>query len=140
MRWRKRHRRIVWEPGCYHQYTKKQKKARRKREESEKKARKDRERQERRIGKGLKKRRLWLRKAEWKKEESLSRKVEEEADAADLANNGKIRVIQEAREAEGGKRSVIEQRRRYCKTTRGGASSRAGTTRFAGQEVAEDYR
>jgi len=61
----------------------------------EEKARKDRERQERRIEKDMKERRLGLKKADLKKEESLLRKAKEEVDAADLVDNGKIRVIQD---------------------------------------------
>jgi hypothetical protein len=60
----------------------------------EEKARKDRERQERRIEKDMKERRLGLKAADLKKEESLLRKAKEEVDAADLVDNGKIRVIQ----------------------------------------------
>ncbi|KAF7507079.1 hypothetical protein GJ744_010892 [Endocarpon pusillum] len=60
----------------------------------EEKARKDRERQERRIEKDMKERRLGLKKADLMKEESLLRKAKEEVDAADLVDNGKIRMIQ----------------------------------------------
>lgn len=60
----------------------------------EEKARKDRERQERRIEKDMKERRLVLKKADLKREENLSRKAKEEIDAADLGDDGKIRVIQ----------------------------------------------
>ncbi|KAH9208348.1 DnaJ domain-containing protein, partial [Leptodontidium sp. 2 PMI_412] len=61
----------------------------------EEKARKDRERQERKIEKDMKERRLWLKKADLKEEESLLRKAKEEVDAADLVEDGKIRVIQD---------------------------------------------
>jgi hypothetical protein len=61
----------------------------------EEKARKDIERQERRIKKDMKERRLGLKKAGLKKEESLLSKAKEEVDAADLVDNGKIRVIQD---------------------------------------------
>jgi hypothetical protein len=60
----------------------------------EEKARKDIERQERRIEKDMKERRLELKKANLKTEENLLRKAKEEADAADLDDNEKIRVIQ----------------------------------------------
>jgi hypothetical protein len=60
----------------------------------EEKARKERERQERRIEKDMKERRLELKMADLKKEESLLAKAKEEVDAADLVDNGKIRVIQ----------------------------------------------
>ncbi|KAF2816422.1 DnaJ-domain-containing protein [Mytilinidion resinicola] len=60
----------------------------------EEKARKDRGRQERRIEKDLKERRLDLKKADLKKEENLLKKAKEEVDAADLCDDGKIRVIQ----------------------------------------------
>lgn len=60
----------------------------------EKKARKDRERQERRIEKDMKERRLVLKKADLKREENLSRKAKEKIDAADLSDDGKIRVTQ----------------------------------------------
>jgi len=61
----------------------------------EEKARKDRERQERKIEKDMKERRLGLKKADLKKEESLLRKAKEVVDAADLVENEKIRVIQD---------------------------------------------
>ncbi len=64
-------------------------------ESEEEKARKDRERQERRIEKDIKERRLGLKKADLVIEESGLRKAKEEGDAADLVDNGKIRVIQD---------------------------------------------
>jgi hypothetical protein len=64
-------------------------------EESEdEKARKDRGKQERRIEKDMKERRLESKKADLKKEEALLQKAKEEVDAADLSDDGKIRVIQ----------------------------------------------
>jgi hypothetical protein len=67
-----------------------------KREDSEEeKARKDRGRQERRIEKDMKERRLGLKKADLRKEESLLRKAKEAVDAADLVDNEKIREIQD---------------------------------------------
>lgn len=64
-------------------------------ESEEEKERKDRERQERRIEKDMKERRLGLKKADLEKKESILRKAKEEVDAADLVDNGKIRVIQD---------------------------------------------
>jgi hypothetical protein len=61
----------------------------------EEKARKDRERQERKVEKDMKERRLGLKKADLKKEESLLRNTKEEVDTADMVDNGKIRVIQD---------------------------------------------
>jgi hypothetical protein len=61
----------------------------------EEKARRDRARQERRIEKDMKQRRLGLKTADLKKEESLLRKAKEEADAEDLVDNKKIQVIQD---------------------------------------------
>jgi hypothetical protein len=69
----------------------------------EEKVRKDRGRQERRIEKDMKERRLEWRKADLRKEENLLRKAKDEVDAADLADDRKIRVIQAriwAREAQ----------------------------------------
>ncbi|KAI4228051.1 MAG: hypothetical protein L6R40_008165 [Gallowayella cf. fulva] len=60
----------------------------------EEKAHKDRKRQERRIEKDIKERRLVLKQAGLKKEENLFRKAKEEIDAADLSDEGKMRVIQ----------------------------------------------
>lgn len=64
-------------------------------ESEEEKLRKDRERQERRIEKDMKERRLWLTRADLTREESLLKKAKEEADAADLVDQKKIRVIQD---------------------------------------------
>jgi hypothetical protein len=64
-------------------------------EDSAEKARKDRERQERRIEKDMKERRLEVKMADLEKEERLLRKAKEEVDAANLVDNGKIRMIQE---------------------------------------------
>ena len=64
-------------------------------ENEEEKARKDRQRQERRIEKDMKERRLGLKEANLKKEESTLKEAKEEMDAADLVDNGKIRVIQD---------------------------------------------
>ncbi|RFU31682.1 hypothetical protein B7463_g4645, partial [Scytalidium lignicola] len=61
----------------------------------EEKERKDRKRQERRIEKDMKERRLGLKKADLKKEESLLRKAKEEVDAANLVDDRKIRAIQD---------------------------------------------
>ncbi|KAG4438209.1 hypothetical protein IFR05_006306 [Cadophora sp. M221] len=58
-------------------------------------ARKDRERQERKIEKDMKERRLGLKEADLKGAEEVLRKAKEEIDAADLVENGKIRVIQD---------------------------------------------
>ena len=63
-------------------------------ETEEETARKDRRRQERRIEKDMKERRLVLKKMDLQREESRSRKAKEEIDAADLDDDGKIRVIQ----------------------------------------------
>ena len=60
----------------------------------EDKARKDRARQERRIEKDLKERRLGLKQADLEKVENQLREAKQEVDAAELANDGKIRVIQ----------------------------------------------
>ena len=68
----------------------------------EEKARKDRWRQESRIEKDMKERRLALKKADLKREQSLLGKAKEEIDAADLADEGKIQMLQakiRAREA-----------------------------------------
>jgi hypothetical protein len=87
----------------------------------EEKARKDRKRQERRIEKDMKERRLDLKKADLKKEESLSRQAKEEVDAADLVDNGKIRVLKgriwarETREREERERAERETRARIWK-------------------------
>jgi hypothetical protein len=51
--------------------------------------------QERRIEKDMKERRLGLKKASLKEEESLLRKAKEEVDAADLVDTRKIREIQD---------------------------------------------
>jgi DNA repair exonuclease SbcCD ATPase subunit len=64
-------------------------------ESEEEKAHKDRERQERRIEKDMKERRLGLKNADLEKEESRLRKAKEEVNAADLVDNGKIRVFQD---------------------------------------------
>ena len=63
----------------------------------EEKARKDRARQERRVEKDMKERRLEVKKADLKREENLSLKAKREVDAADLCDDGKIRVIQARR-------------------------------------------
>lgn len=63
-------------------------------ESEEQKARKDRERQERRIEKDMKERRLNVMQANLKTKEDLLRTSKEEVDAADLCDDGKIRVIQ----------------------------------------------
>ncbi|KAI4220508.1 MAG: hypothetical protein L6R40_008674, partial [Gallowayella cf. fulva] len=59
----------------------------------EEKAHKDRRRQERRIEKDIKERRLVLKQAGLKREEDLFRMAKEEIDAADLSDEGKMRVI-----------------------------------------------
>lgn len=59
------------------------------------KARKDRERQERRIEKDMKERRLESKMADLKKEQGLLKKAKEEVDAADLADDRKLRVIED---------------------------------------------
>lgn len=63
-------------------------------ETEEDKAHKDGKRQERRIEKDMKERRLKLKRANLKREEHISRKSKEEINAADLCDDGKIRVIQ----------------------------------------------
>ena len=63
-------------------------------EDTEETARKDRRRQERRIEKDMKERRLVLKEADLQREENRSRKAKEEVDAADLDDDGKIRVIE----------------------------------------------
>ncbi|KAH8744252.1 hypothetical protein F5883DRAFT_590396, partial [Diaporthe sp. PMI_573] len=60
----------------------------------EEKARKDRQRQERRIEKDMKERRLYVKAADLKTQETLLRTAKEEVDAADLSDDGKIQVIQ----------------------------------------------
>ena len=68
----------------------------RKAEDSEEeKERKDRERQERKIEKDMKERRLELKKAELRKQEGLLIRAKEDVDAADMVENGKIRVLQQ---------------------------------------------
>jgi hypothetical protein len=61
----------------------------------EEKSRKDIERQERKLEKDWKERRLELRKADLKKEESRLRDAEGKVDAANLADTRKIQVIQD---------------------------------------------
>ncbi|CZT48882.1 uncharacterized protein RSE6_09649 [Rhynchosporium secalis] len=61
----------------------------------EEKARKDRRRQERRFEKDMKERRLGPKKMDLKKGEDLFRKAKENVDAADLVDNGMIRVIED---------------------------------------------
>ncbi|KAF1844714.1 DnaJ-domain-containing protein [Cucurbitaria berberidis CBS 394.84] len=68
----------------------------------EEKARKDRGRQERRIEKDMKERRLALKKAALREEQSLLEKAKEAAEAADFVDDGNIRLLQQriwAREA-----------------------------------------
>ena len=60
----------------------------------EEKARKDRWRQESRIEKDMKERRLALTKADLKREQDLLGKAKEEIDAADLADERKIQMLQ----------------------------------------------
>ena len=80
-------------------------------ESEEEKERKDRERQERRIEKDMKERRLESKKADLKKEESLLGKAKEEVDAADLVDDGKIRLIQNRKRA----REYMERQERERK-------------------------
>ena len=61
----------------------------------EERARKDRGKQERRIERGMKERRIGWKKAGLKREESLLRHEEEKINAADLADDGMIREIQD---------------------------------------------
>lgn len=90
-------------------------------ETEEEKAHKDRQRQERRIEKDMKERRLVLKKADLKREETLLGKAKEEINAADLGDDGKIRVIQAriyARETrERHEREKVERERlaKFCK-------------------------
>jgi hypothetical protein len=81
----------------------------------EQKARKDREKQERRIEKDMKERRLMLKKEGLSQEQSRLRKAKEEADAAILIDENKIRIIkvmQMAREArERQERDRVERER-----------------------------
>ena len=65
-----------------------------KEDSEEEKARKDRGRQERRIEKDMKQRRLELRKSDLRKQETSLREAKETFDAANLDDDGKIRVIQ----------------------------------------------
>jgi len=62
-------------------------------ESEEEKALRDRGRQERRIEKDMKERRLRLKKMDLMKEESLLRQSQAEVNAADLVDDGNIRVI-----------------------------------------------
>ena len=63
-------------------------------ESEEEKSRKGRQKQERRIEKDMKERRLVLKDAEYRKQESLFREAQREADAANLVDAGKIRALQ----------------------------------------------
>lgn len=88
----------------------------------EEKARKDRWRQESRIEKDMKERRLALKKADLKREQSLLEKAKEEIDAADLADERKIQMLQakiRAREAwERQEREKVEREREKAERER----------------------
>ena len=84
----------------------------------EEKARKDRWRQESRIEKDMKERRLALTKADLKREQGLLGKAKEEIDAADLADERKIQMLQakiRAREAWEREEREKEERERMVK-------------------------
>jgi hypothetical protein len=66
-----------------------------KEDSEEDKARKDIARQERRMEKDMKERRLALKEDSLKKEENLLRTAKDEVDAADLADDRKIRMIRD---------------------------------------------